>query len=176
MTLMTPFTGIGLLAAAVLLATACSVAESDRSELERDGVSIELPDGWDGRLLADDSSAVLQAANFKLLPVGTTELPAGEKDPIKAMTAENVLVTIVPCGLVSWEDAANPAPEHITLEELSYLPASHPRLPSGHAFAYRSFLFEDRCLRIEVDFGAAPPSRMLKEMVNEVLASLSVTR
>jgi hypothetical protein len=172
---------------ALLLAGACGGAEDPQSfgsseggaapvgdRVQHDGLSIELPSGWEGRVLPlDHPSAVLQAANFEFVPVGT-ELRVGELDPIKAMTAEHVLVTILPCGLVSFEVAARPAPEQMAVDELTFLPSGHPRVPSGHAFAHGSFEFDDRCLRIEVDFGTRSPAAMQTTMVNDVLASLSV--
>jgi hypothetical protein len=194
-----PFPYIALFAAVLLFATACGTAEDRESaqsgeasasgaargvtdkakansaapegaRLEHDGVSIEVPDKWEGHVL---SPAVLQAANFKFVPAGT-ELPPGEEDPIKAMTAKHVLVTALPCGLVTWEEAAQAAPDDIALDDLTFLAAEHPRVPRGHAFAHGSFDFSGRCLQIEVDFGGTPPEPKLKDTVNAVLGSLSV--
>lgn len=182
---MSPALRIAVLALAGLLAAGCGAAEDPRSaaageaapgreRLEHNGVSIELPDGWEGRVLAlDYPSAVLQAANFAFVPVGV-ELPPGEEDPIKAMTDEHVLLAVLPCGIVSFEEPPRPAPTRLTLDKLTFLPRGHPRVPRGHAFAHGSFEFTSRCLRIEVDFGAALPPLALKKMANEVLASLSV--
>jgi hypothetical protein len=194
-----PFPYIALFAAGLIFVTACGAAEDRESapsreasgsgaargvtaeakaksvapagaRLEHDGVSIEVPDGWEGRVL---SPAVLQVANFKLVPVGT-DLPPGEEDPIKAMTAKHALVDALPCGLVSWEDAAQAAPDEIALDDLTFLPAEHPRVPRGHAFAHGSFDFSGRCLRVEVDFGGTSPGPKLTDTVNAILGSLSV--
>ena len=188
----TSFTRIVPFAAALLLAVACGSAEdrgSARSgeatgsgaarglasevpsrRLEHAGVSIELPKGWRGRVLAP---GLLQAANFDLAPVGQ-ELPPGEEDPIKAMAAEHALVTILPCGLVSFEEPPRPAPSQVSLHDLTFLPPGHPRIPVGHAFAHGSFDFSGRCLRVEADFGGAPPRQQLKDAVDDITASLSV--
>jgi hypothetical protein len=83
-------------------------------------------------------------------------------------------VAILPCGLLSFEEAAQSAPEQIALDELTFLPAGDPRIPRSHAFAHGSFEFGDRCLRIEADFGSTDPPPLLTKMVNEVLSSLSV--
>jgi hypothetical protein len=183
-------------AAALLFATACGAADDRESapsgeaigsgadrglraevsghRLEHDGVSIELPNGWEGRVLPlDYPSAVLQAANFEFVPVGV-ELPPGEEDPIKAMTAQHALVAILPCGIVAFEEPPRPASERVSLDNLTFLPTGHPRVPRRHAFAHGSFDFSGRCLRVEADFGGAPPGRRLKETVNAILASLSV--
>lgn len=174
------FPRIAVLAATVLLGTACGTKGDSQpvalkaDRVEHEGVSLELPNGWEGRILAlDHPAAVLQAANFTFPPVGI-ELPPGEEDPIKAMTAEHALVSVLPCGLVSFEEAAQPAPEQLALEDLTFLPAQHPRVPRGHAFAHASLDFPDRCLRIAVDFGGTPPSSKLTDVVNGVLASLAV--
>jgi hypothetical protein len=151
------------------VAKGTSVApEADR--LEGAGVSIELPTGWQGRVLIP---AVVQVANFEFVPVGIS-LPPGEEDPIKAMTAKHALVSVLPCGLVSWEEAAHAAPKQIALDDLTFLPEKDPRVPWRHARAHGSFEFGERCLDIEVDFGAAQPLRTLTNTVNDVLASLVV--
>lgn len=182
------FVQIALFAAALSFASACG-ATADREsppngeragsgtavevpalKLEHGGVSIQVPNGWQGDVL---QPGLIRAANFKLAPVGV-ELPPGEEDPIKAMTRKHVLVVILPCGLVSFEEPPRPAPERISLGELTFLPSNHPRVPRGHAFAHGSFDFSSRCLRVEADFGGAPPPRELKDAVNAVLGSLSI--
>lgn len=179
-------------AAALLLAIACGSAEDRESavsadapgsrgarslpagasgqRLERAGVSIELPKGWRGRVL---EPGLLQAANFDFAPAGQ-ELPPGEEDPIKAMTVNHALVTILPCGLVSFEEPPRPSPSHLSLDGLTFLPPGHPRIPVGHAFAHGSFELSGRCLRVEADFGGARPRQQLRAAVNDILASLSV--
>ena len=188
-----PFAHFALFAAALLFAAACGAADDrdsaatgettgsgadsgltaettpEGSRLEHDGVSIELPNGWEGRILSlDYPSAVLQAANFEFVP-----LP-GEEDAIKAMTAEHALVAILPCGIVSFEGPRRPAPERVSLDDLTFMPRGHPRVPRGHAFAHGSFDFTGRCLRIEADFGGTPPEATLTDTVNSTLASLTV--
>ena len=105
--------------------------------LEHHGVSIELPNGWQGRVIPLD---VLQTANFEFVPVSVELLP-GEEDSLKTMTAQHALVAILPCGLVSFEQPPRPAPERVSLDDLTFLPSGHPRVPHGHAFAHGSFDF-----------------------------------
>jgi hypothetical protein len=192
--MITPFVHLVPLVAALLFTTACGAAEdraapaettgsrvsrghtaqASAARLEHDGVSIELPRGWKGRVLPlDDPAAVLQAANFELAPVGA-EPPPGNDDPIKAMTARHALVAILPCGVVESEEPPRPAPERLSLDDLSFLPLGHPRIPHRHALAQGSFDFSGRCLRVEADFGGAPPWRGLSDTINRILASLSV--
>jgi hypothetical protein len=153
-------------------ATSKPATPTGGERLEYDGVTITLPTGWEGRVI---SPAVIQAANFKFAPVGI-ELPPGEEDPIKAMTARHALVSMLRCGLVSYEPTARAAPEQISLDELTFLPSKHPGVPWRHAYAQASFYFGRRCLHISVDFGRAPPRTRLVSIVNEMLGSLSVAQ
>jgi hypothetical protein len=170
-----PFFRTVLFAAALLVTAACGAAEErepgangeSASGLEHDGISIDLPKGWQGRILAlDYPSAILQAANF--------DLARRDEDPIKAMSRQHALVTILPCSLVGFEHAPRPGPDRLSLQDLTFLPKGHVRVPHRHAFAHGSFDFSGRCLRVEADFGAAPPEPGLTESVDAILASLSV--
>jgi hypothetical protein len=146
--------------------------------LARNGVSIAVPAGWDGRMLFRDAAGswgvIFQVANFELPPnegfEPPQELPPGEEDPIKAMDAGDVLI-----NLVSDEATGEPTSEPITLDRLRFLPEAAPRVPRGHTLAEGSFCYGARCVRIEVDFGGrAQPA--LENAVNRVLASLDVER
>jgi hypothetical protein len=151
-----------------------TAAREEGRDLEHDGISVELPQGWNGRVLAlDYPVAVLQAANFEFAPPGV-ELPPGEEDPIKAMSAAHALVMISRCGIVGYEEPPRPAPARLSLDALRFLPHGHPRLPAGHAFAHGSFDFSGRCLRVEADFGSDAPDRALAAQVDAVLGSLLV--
>lgn len=145
--------------------------------LERNGISLAVPWGWDGRVLFRDavgaSHVQFQVANFEL-PANEgieppPELPPGVEDPIKAMGAEDVLVMVV-------SDAAGKeeAPWPITLDDLEFVARGDPRIPVGHALAGGSFCRGTRCFRIEVDFGDRSPPPTLRAQVDEVLASLRV--
>jgi hypothetical protein len=144
--------------------------------LTRNGISIGVPAGWDGRMLFRDSTGswgvVFQVANFELPPnegfTPSPELPPGREDPIKAMDTSDVLITVV-----SDETASEPAPEPLTVGRLRLLPEGAPRVPRRHTLAEGSFCYGARCLRIEVDFGGRPQAD-LESAVNRVLASLDV--
>jgi len=146
--------------------------------LSRGGVSIGVPDGWDGRILFRDPAGatglVFQVASFEL-PANEgfeppPELPPGEEDPIKAMGGGDVLVTVV-------TDATRGSPSSgsITLADLELLPPDAPRVPRDHTLAEGSLCTGGRCLGIAVDFGGRPPRSALEQRVNEVLGSLTVT-
>jgi hypothetical protein len=149
-----------------------TTAEPTR-RLERNGVSIIVPADWDGRILFRDAAGswgvIFQVANFELPPnegfEPPRELPPGEEDPIKAMGAGDVLVTVV-----SDEAGGDRAPATIALDDLR----EARRVPRGHTLAERSFCYRERCIRIEVDFGARAPEPTLRTQVDDVLASLAV--
>jgi hypothetical protein len=92
------------------------------------------------------------------------------------MTEAHVLVSVLPCGIVSFEAAPRLRPERLEVAALTFLPAGHPRVPRGHAFAHASFQFDDRCLRIEVDFASVRPPVELTHAIDDVLDSLVVAR
>jgi hypothetical protein len=149
--------------------------EAAPQRLDRNGISLRIPVGWDGRVLFRESSGrdgvIFQVANFEL-PANDglappAELPPGEEDPLKAMTGRDVLVMI--------SDGAgegSPAPRLVTVEHLA--PIAGPRVPRGHSLAARSFCFGRRCVDVEVDFGSTSPGDVDVRRVDEVLASLSV--
>ena len=145
--------------------------------LERNGVSLTVPSGWDGRILFRDRAGswgvVFQAANFELPSNEGLEppkqLPPGEADPIKTLAGGDVLVTVS-----SDEADGEPAPATITLDDLHFLPTGAAQVPHGHALAEGSFCFESRCLQIEVDFGGRVPASTERRQVNDLLASISV--
>lgn len=160
--------------------------ERDRREgrrLEHGGVSLEIPKGWDGRVLFLDPqgvSGLLQVANFELPPnegfAPPQELPPGEVDPIKAMAGDDVLIMALPCAALPGTGSGRPAPERISLDSLSFRAAGDPSVLRGHALAEGAFHFGERCLLIQVDFGGGPPPDQLQQRVEEVLASLAVER
>lgn len=147
-------------------------AETTR-RLERNGVSVGVPAGWDGRILFRDAAGswgvIFQVANFELPPnegfEPPRELPPGEEDPLKAMSASDVLVTVV-----GDEAGGDQAPATIALDDLR----NFSRVPRGHAGAERSFCYGERCLRVAVDFGARAPDPTLRTRVDEVLSWLVV--
>ena len=144
-------------------------------QLARNGVSIAVPMGWDGRMLFRDAAGsrgvIFQVANFGLPPnegfEPPRELPPGREDPIKAMDAGDALVTVS-----SDEASGEPGPATVALADLRFLPADAPRVPRGHALAERSFCNGSRCIRVEADFGRGRPAPTLRNEVDAVLASL----
>lgn len=170
-----------LLCAAGLVAGCGGGSEAEprgETELRHQGISIGVPDDWDGRVLFTDSAGegavIFQVANFGLPPNEGLEppqdLPPGQEDPIKAMAGDDLLL------MVSTEQG--PAPERslpVRITKASFLAPGTPRIPRGHAIAEQAGCFEGRCLRVTVDF-ASPPSPAQLRAANEVLASLAIRR
>jgi hypothetical protein len=150
------------------------VAQNGRP-LTHNGVSIDVPSGWDGRILfldAKGSEAIFQVANFELPPNDGFEPPrpvAGQQDSIKSMAGEDTLIAVN-------TDLENAAPRSLPVRigEDSFLAPDTPEIPRGHALARESGCFDTTCLKITVDFALAPPSAELVDRANDVLASLSV--
>lgn len=144
-------------------------------ELTRNGVSVAVPPGWDGRMLYREpsgrSGVIFQVANFELPANDRLEppavLPLGQEDPIKAMKQGDVLISVV-------ADAPNgrPVRKPITLANLD--PVSGPRVPHGHRVAAGSLCIGERCLEIQVDLGGKTMDAELERRVGDVLASVSV--
>jgi hypothetical protein len=169
-------------ACAVVLAAGCGgegdlpASQPERAELKHDGISIAVPEAWDGRVLytdaAGEGTVVFQLANFALPPnegfEPPRELPPGEVDPIKAMAGDDVLVTISTDQVAAAGRAGPPR-----IGERSFLAPGTPRIPHGHALAEEPACVDGRCVRVTVDF-ASPPSREEVETANDVLASLSI--
>jgi len=148
----------------------------DASErLARNGISIDVPNGWDARLLFREpqgrDGVIFQVANFTL-PVNTgfappRELPPGQEDPIKAMDANDALVTVTDDA-----DGGSTAPRPLTLGDLA--PIHGARVPAGHIVATRDLCFADRCVHVEVDFGGVDAPPALVRQVDQLLSSLLV--
>jgi hypothetical protein len=156
-------------------APAADVAEDGGTTiLTQGGVSLQVPEGWDGRVLFLDPAgdrALLQVANFELPEqhgfAPPPDLPNGAEDPIKAMTGDDVLLTIL-------LGRGERAPGRLVIEAADFLPSGAPRVPRGHALATRSFCLEGDCIEVDVDFAEAPADASLLAQVNAVLATLTI--
>ena len=144
--------------------------------LERNGISIEIPGGWDGRLLFREPSGrdgvIFQVADFMLPANSGFDRPRarrlGQEDPIKAMDEAAVLLTVI-----DGAERGSPAPRPLTLGALA--PVHGARVPAGHIVARGNFCVDARCVSVEVDFGGVDAPRELVRSVDEVLSSLRVT-
>jgi hypothetical protein len=151
--------------------------EVGAAALSHGGIAIDVPDGWDGRVLFLDpqgTRGLLQVANFELPPnegfESSVELPEGERDSIKAMTNGDVLIAVMEAGR-----GAAPGSLPVSIRASDFLPHGSPEIPRGHALARRAVCLQEGCVRIEVDFGSAPDQIALGD-VGRVLSTLRVVR
>jgi hypothetical protein len=151
-----------------------SQVAADGTRLTHNGISIEVPPGWEGRILfldAKGSEAIFQVANFALPTNKDFEPPRpviGQEDPIKRMAGPDMLIA-VDTGVDSGRQRSLP----VAIDETSFLAPDSPQIPRGHALAKETGCFGATCLRITVDFAQAPPSQLV-DTANGVLSSLSV--
>jgi hypothetical protein len=163
---------VGALLGAALLA-GCGgggLSRAGPGDLSHGGVSIFVPDRWYGRILFGDPEgvvAIFQVANFE----PPKELPAGQEDPIKAMSGGDVLVGVQAGGRCT---SAGSLPVRITAR--SFVPSNGTvvPVPGGHAVAFESACINDHHLSITVDFAIRPARKNVLRSANAVLATLKV--
>jgi hypothetical protein len=156
-----------------------SAADEERtSELSHHGISISVPEEWDGRVLftdaAGEGAVIFQLANFLLPPNEGLEPPRellpGKHDPIKAMAGDDLLIMVS-----TGQGPASNRRLPVRITKASFLAPTSPLIPHGHAIAQEDGCFEERCLRVTVDFATTPSSEQI-ESANEVLSSLVIGR
>ena len=131
-------------------------------QLTGPGARLRLPAGWHGRTTTtEDGLLILQAANFVLAAHERGE------DPIKAMTREQVVVT-VQAGVPAIPVSASPT---IGASDFRH----DGRVPVGRALAEKAVRRHGRIFYISALFGARPPAPSLLRQTNQLLASLTVT-
>jgi hypothetical protein len=138
------------------------------------GLSIDLPDGWDGRVYynPDGGVRVLQFANFPMVPVP----PAGPEDDMASRSRSDMGAGQVVVVLTDYVDCPCGQYEHADL------PISlHPEAGAGvegadpdHAFARRTFTSGGRSFDLWADFGSDPAPAALVDDVNGALATLEI--
>jgi hypothetical protein len=134
------------------------------AQLTGGGVRLRLPGGWHGRTTSEGGLFVLQAANFLLATRDPSE------DPIKAMTREQVVVTL------STGTGCCPAPPVSASPVIGASDFLHGgQVPVGRAFAVKAVRTHGSILYIEALFGARPSAASLLRQTNQLLASLTVT-
>jgi hypothetical protein len=135
-----------------------------------------VPGHWYGRILFADAHgvvAIFQVANFKLADQQgfepPKELPAGQEDPIKAMSGDDVLVGVEAGGRCT---SSGTLPVQMTRR--SFLPPNDAQVPAGHGLAEATGCFDHRSLFVTVDFATRPARPRVLRAANAVLASLKV--
>lgn len=177
-----PRTLAGLAAAAVLVAaialplvllsrlgTGPREGRTTGRAVDRYGVHLDLPAGWDSRTFQSGDTRYVLLANFEIPPGGVVS-PA---DLREGLGADQVtvflqdLTEICPCG--GFEQLQGPA--SITPSDMT----SFEGVPNEHAFGRRTFVASGRSFDLWVEFGSRPAPTAVLGDVNDVLATLRIT-
>jgi hypothetical protein len=138
------------------------------SALDRYGLRIEVPEGWDGMVfLAGDVRYVL-VTNFEI-PPGVRGFSSELRDGLRTGQVTLFLEELT---------AACPCPGFDQVELPISVDASdmtsYEGVPTDHAFARRTFVVSDRWFDLGVEFGEKPAPEALVGRVNEVLSTLRI--
>lgn len=156
---------VALAPVAAVVAVGCGATETDAAPgtIGTDGVSIELPAGWDGYATREGAAAVIRAASVPL-PRSSTDLPLhdGVAIEIRAQASEG--------DAASWIRLSPP----LSLAD-GFLPeAANPEQREGRLWQIIQARVGGRALLVEVFAGRAPPDDDVRAQVNGVLSSLTV--
>ena len=140
------------------------------------GLSIELPEGWDGRIVDNTSAAfpVLQVANFTLGPIPPGHALADNErtseGPDQVVMVLQDLTSLCPCGGLPKFEPATP-PFALSASEVG---VGMEGIPPGHDFARKTFTFGGRWFDLWVEFGSNPAPNGVLDQVNSVLQTLVI--
>ena len=147
-------------------------------KLTRQGVEIELPDGWDGRIYrreSDDSAGVtrraLHAANFAL-PTNLGDYAVGA---VEGMATGDVLVVLLefdPDSAGQGLFANEGLPTGLASTDFS--PSAMPRAIPGRTAAQWFFSLAGRAFCLYVVLGSHTTRATMMPLVNQVVASLKI--
>ena len=146
-------------------------------KLTRQGLEIELPDGWDARIYRReaDTEAVtrraLHAANFAL-PAGLGDYAVGA---VEAMTTGDVLVVLLEfdpdgAGRGLFRNEGLPA----DLAATDFSPTAMPRAIPGRTAAQWFFSLDGRAFCLYVVLGSHAGRADMMPLVNQVVQTLRV--
>ena len=145
--------------------------------LSRQGLEIELPDGWDGRIYRReaDTEAVtrraLHAANFAL-PIGLGDYAVGA---VETMTAGDVLVVLLEfdpdsAGQGLFANEGMPT----GLQAGDFSPSAMPRATAGRTAAQWFFSLNGRAFCLYVVLGSHAARADVMPLVNQVVETLKI--
>ncbi len=146
-------------------------------KLTRQGIEIELPDGWDGRIYRREAEAgavtrrAMQAANFALPPnLGDYAVGA-----IERMQAEDLLVVLLEfdpdrAGQGLFADEGFPA----ELGPDDFSPTAMPRAIPGKTAAQWFFSMNGRAFCLYVVLGSHRERAALLPLANSVVGTIRV--
>jgi len=135
--------------------------------IDRYGIRIDVPKGWDGRAFQSGDIRYLLLANFEIPEgVGFASDLRDRLDRGRMTVFLQELTEQCPCpGFDLLQDPPSIGPFDITALE---------GVPSGHALARRTFTVHDRWFELWVEFGTEPAPAPRVSEVNEALATLRI--
>jgi hypothetical protein len=146
-------------------------------KLTRQGLEIELPDGWDGRIYRRETDAdavtrrALHAANFAL-PTGLGDYAVGA---VETMTAGDVLVVLLefdPDSAGQGLFANEGMPSGLRAGDFS--PSAMPRATAGRTAAQWFFSLDGRAFCLYVVLGSHAARADVMPLVNQVVETLKI--
>jgi hypothetical protein len=136
--------------------------------VERYGLRLEVPDGWDSLVFLSGEARYVLVANFEIPPDITgfsSELRDGLR-PGQVTLFLQELTSVCPCP--GFDEAELPISfdsTHMT---------SFEGVPNHHAFARRTFIVSGRWFDAWLEFGETPPPDDLLARVNDMMATLRI--
>jgi len=146
-------------------------------KLTRQGVEIELPDGWDGRIYrreADDASVArraLHAANFAL-PTNLGDYAVGAAERMRTGDVLVVLLEFDPESAGRGLFGNEGLPTGLRAEDFS--PTAMPRKMPGRTAAQWFFSLAGRAFCLYVVLGNHNGRAALMPLVNQVVETLKI--
>jgi hypothetical protein len=146
-------------------------------KLTRQGLEIELPDGWDGRIYRREADAeavtrrALHAANFAL-PPGLGDYAVGV---VETMTTGDVLVVLLefdPDSAGQGLFANEGMPTGLRAGDFS--PSAMPRATAGRTAAQWFFSLNGRAFCLYVVLGSHAARADVMPLVNQVVETLKI--
>jgi hypothetical protein len=146
-------------------------------KLTRQGLEIELPDGWDARIYRRETDAdavtrrALHAANFAL-PTGLGDYAVGA---VETMTAGDVLVVLLefdPDSAGQGLFANEGMPSGLRAGDFS--PSAMPRATAGRTAAQWFFSLDGRAFCLYVVLGSHAARADVMPLVNQVVETLKI--
>ncbi len=155
--------------------TSASPTASTSAQVIHDfGLSLPLPDGWDGRVYfnPDEAGPTMQAASLQLRPIGAQDddlasATRGDMGPDDIVVVLQELSDLCPCASFLHAD----------------LPVSLTVFPDGggqegvdrhHSAGRLTFTTGGRWFDLRVEIGSSPPPQELADQASRVLAGLQI--
>jgi hypothetical protein len=137
------------------------------SAIDRFGMHLALPEGWEGRAFQQGDARYVLLANFRMPEDTTASSELRDRlGPGQVTVFLQDLTETCPCGGFETIDL----PVAVARSNMT----SFEGVPDGHAFARRTFVVSGRWFDLWVEFGSRPAPEPLLEEVNDVLNTLRV--